>query len=466
VISSLPEALRRSSGGHASCAPARQHWHARGNARIDHTVYDTVATCTRAARILRRGVLATILALPPIATALAAQDSRSPLPDASAPFGAMGWGLVVALGLLAVAAAAFTLGRPHRSVAPDRAANDSILGTTITEPASVDARVVPGSDHDSESAARAHDPESTPFAFTPPDAHSAAEVPRASVAAHRADATPAEDKRSSVAAGSHAFLALHHVDLSIDVLRRHLDGEERPMPAVWVMLLDLCRTHGREHKFRELALDFHRRFNVRAPSWDRYPPGRDEPGLEAYPRLVRAITAAWGTHDCRRLLDRLLHDNRGGARRGFTLNAYNDLIALRRAAHSVLETIDADLALEARQRVPAAPSAVAAPGEVSANDAIVSPSPLIRDLEDQLEGDLKPSMVAASALEREHPAFASVLMREWGNAALAGRLCEMLARGGDGGPPLSAEVAEELELLRRMAERRGTTTGVAIAASA
>jgi hypothetical protein len=75
-------------------------------------------------------------------------------------------------------------------------------------------------------------------------------------------------------------------------------------------------------------------------------------------------------------------------------------------------------------------------------------------------------MVAASALEREHPAFASVLMREWGNAALAGRLCEMLARGGDGGPPLSAEVAEELELLRRMAERRGTTTGVAIAASA
>ena len=34
------------------------------------------------------------------------------------------------------------------------------------------------------------------------------------------------------------------------------------MPAVWLMLLDLCRTHGREQAFRELAIEFHRRFNV------------------------------------------------------------------------------------------------------------------------------------------------------------------------------------------------------------
>jgi len=219
------------------------------------------------------------------------------------------------------------------------------------------------------------------------------------------------------------------------------------MPAAWVMLLDLCRTHGREQKFRELALEFHRRFNVRQPDWERYPPGRDEPGLEAYPRLVKAITATWGTHECRRLVDRLLYDNRGGARRGFTLNAYNDLIALRRAAHSVLETIEADLALEARQAVPAR--------DASANDATAGPSPLIRELQDQLEDDLAPAAAAASALERERPAFVGVLAREWGNAALAGRLCEMLARGGDGAAPLSAEAKEELELLRRTAERLG-----------
>ena len=92
-------------------------------------------------------------------------------------------------------------------------------------------------------------------------------------------------------------------------------------------------------------------------------------------------------------------------------------------------------------------------------------SPLIQELRDQLERDLEPAVAATSALEREHPAFLGVLAREWGNAALAGRLCEMLARGGDGTPPLSAEVAEELELLRGMAERLGKTTDMAIAAS-
>jgi len=403
----------------------------RRHSRIDLTVNHTVSIFVRASCGLRRAVPIAALALLPIAAAVAAEGRHSPLPDASAPFGPMGWGLVVTLGLLAVAAGALTMGRPNRPKPLDRAANDSTLGTTIVESAPTEARVVPEPDDGNESAPRAPGPDATPATFPEP----------------------------------HAFLALHHVDLSIDVLRRHIDGEARPMPAVWVMLLDLCRTHGREQKFRDLALEFHRRFNVRTPNWERHPPGRGEPGLEAYPRLVKAITTAWGTHECRRLLDRLLYDNRGGARRGFTLNAYNDLIALRRAAHSVLETIESDLALEARQRALTKPSAVATPGEVSANDEIASPSPLLQELRDQLEGDLEPAVAATSALEREHPAFTGVLAREWGNAALAGRLCEMLARGGDGAPPLSAEVAEELELLRGMAERLGKTTGMAIAAS-
>lgn len=251
-----------------------------------------------------------------------------------------------------------------------------------------------------------------------------------------------------------SFLALHHVDLSIDVLRQHLAEEARPMPAVWVMLLDLCRTHGREATFREIAAEFHAQFNVCAPSWDAYPPDRDEPGLEAYPRIVRELTQAWGTHECRRLLDRLLYDNRNGERRGFTLNAYNDLIALRRAADVVLDTIEQDCTEEARVRDAFAHAAMEArlpdtDDEASAPRA----SPLTRDLEATLDADVRELGETRSALEREHPAFADILVREWGNAALAARLCEMLARGGDGAQPLSAEAREELELLRAMARR-------------
>ena len=171
----------------------------------------TFSIFVRASRALRGVVAITALALLPIAAAVAVEGRHSPLPDASAPFGPMGWGLVVTLGLLAVAAGAFTMGRPNRPKPLDRAANDSTLGTTIVESAPAEARILPESEVGSESAPHTQGPDSTPATFPEP----------------------------------HAFLALHHVDLSIDVLRRHIDGEARPMPAVWVMLLDLCRTHGR-----------------------------------------------------------------------------------------------------------------------------------------------------------------------------------------------------------------------------
>ena len=192
------------------------------------------------------------------------------------------------------------------------------------------------------------------------EAHAATPQPAPAVAHRAADA---EDEGSGV---SQLFLALHHVDLSIEVLRRHLAAERRPMPAVWVMLLDLCRTHGRESTFREIALEFHKRFNVAAPAWDTYPPDRSEPGLEAYPRIVKELTLTWGTHECRRLLDRLLYDNRQGGRRGFTLNAYNDLVALRRAADAVIHRIDEDLVEESKVR--SAYASAAAEDDISADD--------------------------------------------------------------------------------------------------
>lgn len=425
---------------------------------------------TRAPAILRRALPVATLALLPLSSALAADERRSPLPDASAPFGPTGWLLLVALGLIAVAAGALTLRRPNRARLQEPAANDSRLGPATAGVPADDPRPVAPAPGDGDvstprpSAAGAHEG-LVERGYAGPDGQAAPLEPAVAAEAQRAAAPVASMPGATTpdgARGAHGFLAIHHVDLSIDVLRRHVEREPRPMPAVWVMLLDLCRTHGREQKFRELALEFRARFNVRAPSWEHYPPGREEAGLEAYPRLVRTITATWGTHECSRLLERLLCDNRGGSRRGFTLNAYNDLVALRRAAQSVIETIDADLALEAARPAPTSP--LAAPGAVSANDACASPSPLLRELTDQLDADLAPASTSASAAERGHPASAGALAREWGNAALAGRICEMLARGGDGAAPLTPETAEELALLERLAERVDPRTGLSTAA--
>ena len=67
-----------------------------------------------------------------------------------------------------------------------------------------------------------------------------------------------------------------------------------------------------------------------------------------------------------------------------------------------------------------------------------------------------------SAIEREQPALARMLAREWGNASMSARLCEMLARGGDGTHPLSPEAAEEIALLRKLAERLHEANGIAV----
>ena len=346
-----------------------------------------------------------------------------------------GWLLLAAIGLVAVILAAFTVRPPAKGMR-------SMMEMTT------ELREVPPA---------APAPKEKP---APQSAPEVSETSNAAVATLASTPSMPSASPAALTPAHEVVLARHHIDLSIDVLRRHIASDARPMPAVWLMLLDLARTHGREQTFRELAQEFHRRFNARIPAWDGYPPDRDEAGLEGYPRLVKEITQTWGTHECRRLLDRLLYDNRGGNRKGFTLNAYNDLIALRRAADAVIDTIEQDLAEEAKVR-----SAFAsADADAIAETRALQPdrSPLVRDLESQLDSDLRGTPAPASALESEHPALAGMLAREWGNAALSARLCEMLARGGDGAHELSQDAAAELALLRGMADRLSQANGLGL----
>jgi len=148
------------------------------------------------------------------------------------------------------------------------------------------------------------------------------------------------------------YLALDHVDRAMDVLRAHICGQTNSVPAAWLMLLDLYRTHGREEEFRGLAAKFHRRFNAQTPQWAR--DQRNLPhdqGLEAYPRVIKQLVQVWGTTEAQRYLDGLLRDNCNGCRVGFSLAAYNDILTLRQLSDTAQENIDADLIEEQRVRV-------------------------------------------------------------------------------------------------------------------
>ena len=184
------------------------------------------------------------------------------------------------------------------------------------------------------------------------------------------------------------YLAFNRVDRAIEVLEQHIRVAPGTLPAAWMMLLDLYRRQGRERDFRELAQQFHQRFNAQMPEWSTFPGHADgDDGIESFPHIVRQLTAAWGAPECRELLDRLLHDNRDGRRTGFSLTAYEDILFLRQLAE-VLQAEPAP-AMPARRamRPPATPVAPAAAPATAAPAAPTRKPPTL-DLELELDRDM------------------------------------------------------------------------------
>ena len=153
------------------------------------------------------------------------------------------------------------------------------------------------------------------------------------------------------------YLAFNRMDRAIEVLQQHIRSAGGSLPAAWLMLLDLYRKQGRDQDFRELAQDFHLRFNAAVPAWDNFATHDEaDSGLDAFPHIIRQLVSSWGTAECRALLDRLLHDNRDGRRTGFSLPAYEDILFLRQLADS--SSVDAGTPAAA-QRAPRPPTAAA-----------------------------------------------------------------------------------------------------------
>ncbi len=123
---------------------------------------------------------------------------------------------------------------------------------------------------------------------------------------------------------------------AMSLLSQHIRDTEKPGPAVWVMLLGLYQSTGREAQYNALGAGFKVLFNAEVPPWATSPDvlSRD---LESYETVVARIQAAWGGPDARGTLEKLLNDDRGGSRLGFSLPAYRDLIFLG----DILDALDA-----------------------------------------------------------------------------------------------------------------------------
>ncbi len=130
---------------------------------------------------------------------------------------------------------------------------------------------------------------------------------------------------------------------AMNVLSRHIRETEKPGPHVWLMLLDLYRTTGREAQYKALAEGFQSLFNAAVPPWPAGHADRDRV-LEDYPQILRKTMAGWPGAECRDYLEKLLNDDRGGSRQGFSLVAYRELLFLVDvlAARAEIEAEEAD----------------------------------------------------------------------------------------------------------------------------
>ena len=114
---------------------------------------------------------------------------------------------------------------------------------------------------------------------------------------------------------------------AMTLLSHHIRDTEKPGPAVWLMLLSLYQSTGREAQYNALASGFRTLFNAEVPPWATTPDAmaRD---IEDYPQVLVRLQTTWSGPLARVTIDGLLNDDRGGSRQGFSLTAYRELLFL------------------------------------------------------------------------------------------------------------------------------------------
>lgn len=131
------------------------------------------------------------------------------------------------------------------------------------------------------------------------------------------------------------MLAFGRSNQAIDTLSQYIRNNPGQSLEPWLKLLDLYFKANQRNEFEALAADLHKRFNVAIADWTDFEPAKEPDlenstlSLESLPHIMERLTAFWGSTDCLNYLDKLLADNRGGQRHGFTLPLVRDILLLR-----------------------------------------------------------------------------------------------------------------------------------------
>lgn len=131
---------------------------------------------------------------------------------------------------------------------------------------------------------------------------------------------------SDVTQEAEFWISLNDPRRAIEILEPHTEIEHPDSPVTWLYLLDLYREVGEEEKYNALRARFTSLFNARIPFYGT--PELESQSLEDFPHLLDRICKLWRSVDIVPFLQSLLIDDRAGARAGFDLPLYRDILML------------------------------------------------------------------------------------------------------------------------------------------
>lgn len=98
---------------------------------------------------------------------------------------------------------------------------------------------------------------------------------------------------------------------------------------VWLYLLEVLRQQNLKLDFEKFAFEMHQNFNVMTPLWEqRTVPMVVAQSLEDFPYIVKFLTTKWPNEKIISYLEKLIQDNRGGERSGFSQAVIEEILLL------------------------------------------------------------------------------------------------------------------------------------------
>lgn len=131
---------------------------------------------------------------------------------------------------------------------------------------------------------------------------------------------------SDVTQEAEFWISLNNPKRAIEILEPYTEDIHPDSPVPWLYLLDLYREVGEQEKYNGLRERFTRLFNARIPLYGD--PELASQTLEDFPHLLERICTLWSSGDIIPFLQSLLIDDREGARAGFDLPLYRDILLL------------------------------------------------------------------------------------------------------------------------------------------